>query len=80
MKMKTTNSVSNSSDNQDFELTLIHGLVKKCYGCDKEYTDMDRQSPFDLVIRHEEVRPCFDRVTKRWYIPYANNVKCILPS
>lgn len=62
-------SVSDCTKNQDFDLTLIHGLVKKCYGCDNEYTDMDRKSPFDLVIRHEEVRPCFDRVAKRWYIP-----------
>ncbi|CAC5415077.1 unnamed protein product [Mytilus coruscus] len=57
-----------------FELTYLHGIISKCYGCDKKYTDINRKPPFDVIIKHLEVRPRFNKDKKEWYIS-ANKEK-----
>ncbi|CAC5366959.1 unnamed protein product [Mytilus coruscus] len=57
-----------------FELTYLHGVISKCYGCDKKYTDINRKSPFDVIIKHLEVRLRFNNDKKEWYIS-ANKEK-----
>ncbi|XP_076099474.1 uncharacterized protein LOC143068952 [Mytilus galloprovincialis] len=56
------------------ELAYLHGIISKCYGCDKKYTDINRKTPFDVIIKHLEVRPRFNKDKKEWYIS-ANKEK-----
>ena len=67
--LKTASSAATANDN--YELTFIHGLIKKCYGCDKQFTE--RQAPNDLIIKHLEIRPRYDKENKTWYSPGSNS-------
>ena len=64
------NSFCHLTSNDPFELTYLHGIISKCYGCDKKYTDLNRRPPFDLIIKHLEVRPRYNPEKKEWYIPH----------
>ena len=35
----------------------------------KNFTNSDKHPPYDLVVRHPEVRPVYDRQKKQWYLP-----------
>lgn len=41
---------------QPFQVTFITNKVKKCYGCNALFTDLERKSPNDLIICHPEFR------------------------
>ena len=54
---------------EPFELTFIQGLIKKCYGCGAIFSDKEREKPYDIIIKHLEIRPNFDKINRTWYIP-----------
>lgn len=83
---KLKQSTADLTAQQPFEVTSIHGLIKKCYGCDREFSDNNTQPPYDLLLKHSEVRPRYDKDQKKWYIPqnhdlsnayYHLNIVCV---
>ena len=75
-KNKSINDLKNLSsihtDEDDYEITFLQGLISKCYGCGNKFSNHNRQTPYDVVIRHLEVRPVYDRQTNGWYLPPGN--------
>ena len=60
---------ANETSLEPFELTFIHGLIKKCYGCGGIFSETERENPFDIIIKHLEIRPRFNKDNREWYIP-----------
>ncbi|MEW8544914.1 MAG: hypothetical protein AB2693_15415 [Candidatus Thiodiazotropha sp.] len=75
-KNKSVNDLKHLSsvhtDDDDYEVTFLQGLISKCYGCEAKFSSHDRQTPYDVVIRHLEVRPVYDRQSNGWYLPPGN--------
>ena len=62
---------ANETKLEPFELTFIHELIKKCYGCDVMFSEAEREKPYDVLTKHLEIRPSFDKDNRRWYIPLS---------
>ena len=64
MKSKSANNLKKDSavhtEGNDYEITFLQGLISKCYGCENKFLH-ERQAPYDLVIRHLEVQPAYQR-------------------
>ncbi|CAC5406717.1 unnamed protein product [Mytilus coruscus] len=62
-----------------YEITFLSGLISKCYGCEKTFSPEDKNPPYDIVIRHLEIRPGYNREKNEWFVTKDKKTsKCLL--
>ncbi|CAG2249927.1 unnamed protein product [Mytilus edulis] len=47
------------TQDQPFHLTFCAGLIRKCYGCNQEFSKKHRKSPHDLLLKRYDFRSYF---------------------
>ncbi|CAG2205330.1 unnamed protein product [Mytilus edulis] len=47
------------TQDQPFHMTFCAGLIRKCYGCNHEFSKKHRKSPHDLLLKRYDFRSYF---------------------
>ena len=50
---------------QPFTVTFRHGLIKRCVGCGKEFSEKSRTPPNDLILRKKSYRE-YPKPDRNW--------------
>jgi hypothetical protein len=50
-------------EGQPFQITFLAGLIKKCYGCGRNFTQQHRNTPKDLILKKLDHRFYINAVT-----------------
>lgn len=61
-------SMAEYTKDNTYEITFLSGLISKCYGCEKTFSPEDKNPPNDIVIRHLEIRPGYNREKNEWFV------------
>lgn len=61
-------SMAEYTKDNSYEITFLSGLISKCYGCEKTFSPEDKNPPNDIVIRHLEIRPGYNREKNEWFV------------